>query len=274
MLTARGHLSLRAVAALGLVFLSATQSQATCERKNSFCQLDGGHYYAAQSERHTKTASQPAMIYLHGFGGSARKLFRNKGFVRAWTRQGILLVLPNATKKEWAHVGSPNQSRDDLAFLDSVVRDVNKRFSVSGVWVSGFSQGGSMVWDLACHRSTAYEGFFPSAGAFWNPLPAQCGTPRFLRHTHGLRDRTVPIKGRRILKRFRQGDMHKGFSIFRAANGCEGEPDRVIRVGRQTCRVWTSCTTGTLELCLHPGGHSNPRGWLARTIATVKERTR
>ena len=79
------------------------------------------------------------------------------------------------------------------------------------ILVTGFSQGGSMAWDLACRRGRDYRAFVAVSGAFWEPLPTalrrRAGRPAaHARHSR----RTVPMAGRPIGDRWRQGDVLQG----------------------------------------------------------------
>jgi polyhydroxybutyrate depolymerase len=171
----------------------------------------------------------------------------------------------------WGHVGSPETKRDDLAFLTDVLRDAEHRWPIDmgGVVAGGFSQGGSMVWDLACYRSRYFTAFIPFSGGFWQPMPDACHSgPVALRHTHGLHDHMVPLAGRAILDgRFRQADIFQGLTRWRAEDRCAAEPDRMTREGTLACRAWTHCGAGgEVELCLHDGDHSMIAPWLEASL--------
>ena len=126
-----------------------------------------------------------------------------------------MLILPDGIDKTWAHQGSPSQARDEIAFMDAVRADMLARWPIepNEILVTGFSQGGSMVWDLACQRGSDYGAFVAVSGAFWEPLPERCvGGPVDLLHIHGTTDRTVPMAGRPIGDRWRQGDVMQGLA--------------------------------------------------------------
>ena len=64
-----------------------------------------------------------------------------------------MLVLPDGIATGPGPIdGSPSQARDELAFMDAVRADLLARWPIepNRILVTGFSQGGSMVWDLAC----------------------------------------------------------------------------------------------------------------------------
>jgi polyhydroxybutyrate depolymerase len=81
---------------------------------------------------------------------------------------------------------------------------------------------------------------------------------------HGRADTTVPLAGRSIGGSWRQGDILKGFSVWRAEDRCPAAADRHTSDGKLDCEVWSACTSGrTLQLCLHPGDHTIEAAWLA-----------
>ena len=59
--------------------------------------------------------------------------------------------------------------RDEGAFARAVLDDLAQRYAVDRkrVLMTGFSRGGSMVWDIACHDPAGFAAFAPAAGAFW-----------------------------------------------------------------------------------------------------------
>ncbi len=211
------------------------------------------------------------MIFFHGYLGSAARAIENDALRRAVHDAGYMLVAPDGLAGTWAHVGSPSDRRDEPAFMDRVRADLLARWPVDTerLLVAGFSQGGSMVWDLACLRGDAYSAFVAIAGGFWEPLPEACPSgPVRLRHLHGWSDEVVPLEGRPIRQTFRQGDILAGFALWRRHDGCAMPPDDTFARGDLRCRAWTQCRRGgELQLCLHDGGHAFRVEWVAEAIA-------
>jgi polyhydroxybutyrate depolymerase len=232
------------------------------------CTVEGGAYYALPPPGWDGSSPLPATIFFHGYKAPAAGFARDEPFRAAFAAEGVLLVLPVGINDTWAHHGSPSQARDELAFMDAVRADLLDRLPIDThrLLVTGFSQGGSLVWELACYRGRDYTAFAPIAGAFWEPLPASCpGGPIDLRHLHGTSDRTVPMAGRPIAVRFHQGDVLQSLAILRRAGGCAEAPDRVgDEPAGLVCDIWDRCSSGReLRLCLHGGEHIMPTGWVA-----------
>ena len=239
------------------------------------CQIDGGVYHVAVPPDWDGRSKLRLFLYLHGWRQHGTDATGDPNIAGVANRLGFLLVAPDGAEGPhgtgWSHVGSPDTVRDDRAFLRAVLADAEHRWPIDmeAVVAGGFSQGASMVWDLACYEAPYFTAFIPFAGGFWQPLPVACASgPVALRHTHGLHDHMVPITGRAILGgAFRQGDIFEGLQRFRAEDRCEAEPDRVSEDADLTCSRWTQCdAVGEVALCLHDGDHSMVAPWLAASL--------
>jgi polyhydroxybutyrate depolymerase len=227
--------------------------------------IDAGQYRAVLPPGWDRRSALPLVLYIHGYGQSSAEIVADHDLVEAVTSLGALLVVPDGIDHAWAHVGAPSHKRDDLTFLHAVVDDARERWPVNPakIYASGFSIGGSMVWDLACHAAAGFAAFLPVSGAFWLPYPERCDGPVTLRHVHGLTDTTVPMAGRVLFGKYTQGDVLKGWDILRTTDRCTVEPERTLQEGDLACQSWTSCAGGhALELCLHGDGHDMEPAYL------------
>ena len=247
-----------------LLALLACTSPGDCG-KGGPCAVDSGRYYAVVPDGWDGESELRTMVWFHGWNSDAERQLNRPSLTGVLTDNGVLAVFPDGRNETWAHVGSPSDARDELAFMDEVMADVRARWPVGEVMASGFSQGASMAWDLACYRGDAYDAFGPVSGSFWEPLPETCSTtgPVRLRHTHGTNDGTMPMDGRSIGS-WRQGNVRDGLDRFLAHDDCETEPT-VVDDGSVTCEVYT-CNRGEVQLCLHDGGHERPSGWTEQIL--------
>ncbi|MDH3691473.1 MAG: hypothetical protein OEU36_18690 [Gammaproteobacteria bacterium] len=241
------------------------------------CVVGDGKYYASAPAGWDGMTFLPTAVFFHGWSSTAEAVMRNKAMIKAFSDEGVLLIAPNGHNKTWSHVGSPNtlqrSAREELSFLDAVLRDVKRRWPVDEkrLWATGFSQGGSMVWDVACYRGNDYTAFAPISGGFWRPHPSLCPSGAVnLRHIHGTSDNMVPMSGRPI-REFHQGDITEGMVLWRKQNGCSAEPDRVETRGILACDIWDQCSSGKeFQLCLHDRGHIRPKDWVRDSYQWVK----
>jgi polyhydroxybutyrate depolymerase len=239
------------------------------------CTTPGGFYRLALPVDAVKPA--PAVVFLHGWGGSSAGTMKNRAMLAILAARGYALIAPEGlrtsatrTQKNWAVRDGRDYQRDDIAFLTEVLDDAAARgVDRDRVLLAGFSRGGSMVWDVACHAPVTARAYAPVAGAFWEPLPASCQGGADLFQTHGWADRVIPLEGRSVAGgTLTQGDTFASLKILRAANGCAIRQPDVSKIEPDGIwhRTWKSCPGGWIELMLHPGPHGIPKGWLERAL--------
>lgn len=234
------------------------------------CQVASGHYRIVLPPG-SEAPPTGAIMYFHGYQGSAEETIADPGLVAVAQRLGVALIAPDGAGRSWSYPGSPAHNRDEFAFVGQVLDDAVPRFGIDPhrIMASGFSQGGSMVWYLACRMPTRFSAFAPIAGAFWEPLPASCESPRPpLIHVHGTSDATVPMAGRALRQGYRQGDLFKSLAILAPA-GCTAAWPDAARAGATgsalACLLASGCgSSARLELCLHGGGHIADAAWVER----------
>lgn len=243
------------------------------------CRVVLGEYHVVPPPGWDGASPLPMALYFHGYNSSAQGVLKNKPLLAAFAERGLLLVIPQGVPssegrpRSWAHGGSPSSARDELAFVDAVIADVEARWPVSARYATGFSQGGSMVWDLACYRGSRFEALTPFAGAFWEPEPERCPDPaRRLRHVHGTGDTVVPLAGRPIGGgRWHQGDVPLSLGTLAESDACTAGPTPLGPPAESNeklrCEAWSGCGgDGEIRLCLHEGGHSMPAEWLGESL--------
>lgn len=235
-------------------------------------------YYVAEPAGWDGTSPLPLVVYFHGWNGTGAAAMEAANLSDDFTDRGWLFVAADGRQKTWAHRGSPAHgdagARDEHAYVRALLDDVADRYPIDPRrrLAAGFSQGGSMVWDLACFQPDWFTAFAPVAGAFWNPLPDACAPgPRQVRHVHGTADGVVPYAGRPIGERWHQGDVGDSLALLAMATGCAADPVSVPSTERlPSCQRLAMCAPETaIVLCLHDGGHRRPDGWVAETIDWV-----
>ncbi|MEL6792744.1 MAG: alpha/beta fold hydrolase, partial [Pseudomonadota bacterium] len=262
----------RALAAAALALSGGGAGAETCGGVDAPCGAAGGEYHFAAPD--PAIEDPPAVIFLHGFGGTGKGIIRNQGLVGGLTDRGYAVIAPQGLPfREGMRGGSWNSfaretRRDDVAFINAVADDAAARHGIDRdrILIGGFSGGGMMTWRVACDAPESFAAYAPIAGLLWRPLPEACAGPFRMQHTHGWSDTVVPIEGRSVAGgQFTQGDLFAGLDLLRDAMGCaKDDPDEYGAEGAYLIRRWTDCARGAgLEMALHPGGHAIPRGWSA-----------
>ncbi len=200
-----------------------------------------------------------AIIFAHGWRGTAAGVMNDKSLIALADELGVALVAPQSVGQGWQLPGRPrhrdNTGKEEFAYFRKLVDELERRFSIDRkkLLVSGFSSGGMMVWDLACYEGDLFAGFAPISGTFWAPVPKKCPSPTIsLIHFHGMRDKVVPIVGRKIADS-KQGNVMNALALF-ARSGRFGKAKPVPAKGLN-CMRRGNPEGKILEFCIHPGGH-------------------
>ncbi|MBO9479398.1 prolyl oligopeptidase family serine peptidase [Shimia sp. R11_0] len=264
---------LLAVSAIGV--LGASPVLAGCGADSAACTLNDRIYDIELPE--TPAAGNPAVIFMHGYGGSGKGLTQNRALVKSVLERGYAFVAPTGLPMgegrrgfRWAFRG-PEQAQE-INFLKTLKQDLADRFDISSdqVLLSGFSNGAFMTVYTACETPDAFAAYAAVAGGFWRPHPQRCAAPVNLHMTHGWVDPVVPLEGRILRGISRddpnaliQGDIFQTLEIFREAGECtRNRPDEFSVSGSYQIRGWTECSADTtIQFALHPGGHRVPSGW-------------
>lgn len=257
---------------LTVATLSCLPASAGCLAEPAPCKFELGTYHLILPEGADPAKPLPAVMFLHGWGGTGAATIKNTGMMSVILDRGYAMIAPDGLPDAEANGGSwdfhPDypQKRDEIAFLKGAADDAAKRFGIdrSRILLAGFSIGGSMTSYVACQDPGAFAAYAPVAGSFWRPHPAACAGPVRLLHTHGWTDVTVPLEGRSFGGgAFAQGDVFQAMEIWRAANRCaKAMPDGFQMTGIYWIRRWTGCADGSaLEFALHEGAHGIPKGW-------------
>jgi len=263
-----------------LLFTLPAKTAQLCGIGGNECETSLGKYNIELPARVDPDKPIPAMIYLHGAGGSGQRSLKNRDMVETFLSKGYAVIAPSGLKRPnsrfgpgWSFHPTREKRRDELAFINLVMDDAAKKFNLDRdtMLLTGFSIGGSMVWYLACQDPNVAKAYAPVAGAFWRPHDAgtDCAGPVKLLHTHGWRDGTVPLEGRVIGNgRIEQGDVFFGLQILRKVNGCDNyKADRYDTAGKFWKRWWVKCAPDSaLQFNLFDGGHGVPKGWAEEAI--------
>lgn len=261
-----------AACALALI-LAGDIASAGCGPGPEPCALPGGTYHLMLPDG---PGPFPAVVFLHGYGGSGQGTLRNAGMVGPLLARGYAVVapdgqaMPDRDGRSWDFHPDRPATRDEVAFVRAVADDAALRFALhrDDMLLAGFSIGGSMTSYLACAAPDAFAAYAPVGGSFWRPEPALCAGPVQILHTHGWTDQVVPLEGRAIRPDFVQGDVFTAMQTWRRTNACARmQPDGFPAHALFQSRSWTTCAPGgRLDLALHPGGHTIPDAWAALAL--------
>jgi polyhydroxybutyrate depolymerase len=145
------------------------------------------------------------LLVLHGFKSSPAEIEMYLKPRRLADKFGYVLLLPhgnlnqngnyywNATKDCCAY---DSAAIDDSSYLLSLVKEAIDRYAIDPqrVYGIGFSNGGYMMYRLACEDKGLFKGMGIIAGlSFKDPRACTQPTPRTIVHIHGTADEIVPV---------------------------------------------------------------------------------
>lgn len=236
--------------------------------RDTDCHIGERVYRVVLPAAATSQAPDRAVIFVHGYMGSAKNVLRNKDLVAVATKHGAGFVVAQAVGIEWNVPGVPSVDAkpgvNELEYFDRVADDLKRRFGIGrqDIVIAGFSSGAMMVWHLACHKGDAFAGFVAFSGTFWKPLPKNCPIHSInLIHYHGKSDTIVPIHGRQIKDGY-QGDVYEAIDLI-ARSGKFG-PAKSQNQSGLDCQHRENANGNVLELCLFAGGHELRPSYLDR----------
>ena len=215
------------VVLIGLLAATPCLAGEGCGAPATPCSVASGTYFAATPPWHEGDPLRPAVLFLHGAGGSGASAIADPVLAGPIVARGYALLAPNGSARPdrdgayWS-LGARPPVRDEDGFLEQILADAAPRFHLdrSRVFVTGFSMGAGLVWQLACRNPAAFAAYGPIAGGFWNGSPKACAGPVRLLLTHGWRDDAVPIEGWEHKPDLVEGGAFDGAQLWRRVNGC------------------------------------------------------
>lgn len=230
------------------------------------CVIEDGFYRIRMPE---SGFADGAIVFAHGYRGSASGTMRNESLSDLAERLGVAMIGIKSADEDWTIPGAPGASfrdnRDEVAYVGRVVDDAAKRFGIdrNKMLLTGFSAGGMLVWNVACHGSQIFSGYAPLSGTFWRPEPETCTTPpATVIHYHGTTDKIVPLSGRPI-QETHQGDVPTVLYMYKTYGGFD-EPIRLERAIGLSCDAEANADGRLLELCTFEGGHTFKSSYIER----------
>jgi polyhydroxybutyrate depolymerase len=142
----------------------------------------------------------PAVIVLHGLGGTAEEMARMAEWPVAARDRGFLAVFPEGVETSWNAGGccgvAAEEGVDDVALLDALVDQLVSEEGVDPdrVYLTGYSNGGMMTFSYSCRRADRLAGAASVAGTDFDEECQPAGAIPFLQ-VSGEDDPVVPVLG-------------------------------------------------------------------------------
>lgn len=221
-----------------------------------------------------------AVIWSHGYRGSAAGAMRNGSLLKMVHEQGLALIAAQGVNGSWDLPYGPrtfdSTGAAEFDYFNAVIADAEQRFGIdtSQLVASGFSAGGMMVWNIACARPDMFAGYVPISGTYWLKPPESCAGPTAsIVHIHGDNDSTVPLDGRAIGETH-QGKVSEALSHYSREGEFGPAQTTAADIDALRCTGRTNADGAILDFCLFSGGHSFRTEYLAYGIERLRAQGR
>ncbi len=232
------------------------------------------HGYSTRSYRvhvpggYQNTAPTPLLLYFHGFGGNALGGDQGSGFSALADQRTFLVAygqgLPDGQgdARGWANTGPIDYGVDEVHAVSLMLDDLQNKLCVDArrVYVTGFSNGGGMSYDLACNLAGRIAAFVPASGDYY-AIPGGChpSRPTPIMEIHGSADPLVPYQGDSDTS-WPHPAISQWLQDWAARDGCQQGPVVFLQTAQVMGEQWTSCQQGAVVVHyrIEGGGHSWP----------------
>jgi polyhydroxybutyrate depolymerase len=225
-------------------------------------------------------ARTPVLVMLHGAGGTADIAVSQTGWDRKGPEAGFLTVFPEGTVRDPSHApefrrnpqtwndgsGRGHVARDavdDVGFLATLIDRLvaDHRADPSAVFLTGFSNGGSLAFRAAAELPGKVRAIAPVAGHCWIEPAAGHRIP--LLYLMGDADPLNPIRGGQVLTPWGGQETHpaprESFERWARTAGCD-TPGAVRRDGPIEWTEASACTAKVRMGIVAGHGHIWPGG--------------
>ncbi len=227
----------------------------------------------------------PAILALHGGGGTPRRVRRYTGF--SLSERGWVEIYPEGLDNQWndGRVGAddrPLRDADDVGFLKALVNRLASDGLVdpARVYLTGASNGGMMTMRMACDAPDLVAGASVVIASWPVGLVCASDKPIPVMLLHGTDDELIRYDGGRVVARRGKdrGAVLSGgetLRIWAMRNRCaesrkstlpDLDPNDKTRVYQ---RVYIDCTAPLTHFIVEGGGHTwpgRPDRWLVRAF--------
>lgn len=151
-----------------------------------------------------KDTKTPVVFALHGYTGTPLAIESQTRFTVIGEKENFISVYPAGLRdtkgnRNWI-LGRPNATNtiNDEVFIDDILTFLKSELSIdeNRIYVTGFSNGGFMSYQLGLLRSNTFAAIAPNGGYSLKStdiLKPERALP--IIHVHGLKDNIIPYTG-------------------------------------------------------------------------------
>jgi polyhydroxybutyrate depolymerase len=214
--------------------------------------------YLVARPRLVGTAKLPILVVLHGQLATPEGEMARDGYLDVvWP---AIVVYPVGYDTSWnagACCGAAQELNiDDVSFVTAVVQQVerNQADASTRAFLVGFSNGGRLVFNMACYQPQLFAGFAVVSAAAVMTCPHRAPVPFLYLAGDADTELTItPSQPPVVINGFAQPSVDEIIGDYESANGCPPTPVQTTS-GTATSELWKGCATGDpVELVLYHG---------------------
>lgn len=221
----------------------------------------------------------PVVFAFHGGGGSMDIQANDTyyGQISKSEQAGYIAVFPNGYSRfksgmlaTWNAGNCCGEARDknidDVGFVREIIRHLKVQLNIDDkrIFADGMSNGGMMVYRLACEMPDVFRAVASVAGTD-NTRSCSPNTPISILHIHARDDDTELFDGgagKKSAKVTNFVSVPDSIAKWVKLDACSANPKRVFENAGAYCDIYSQCRSGAeIKLCVTAtGGHSWPGG--------------
>ena len=166
-----------------------------CHNLNGVHSFVNNRIYTVVMPTRVITAPIPMMVSIHGATGSMKGQAKASGLDKAAQTRNFIAVFPQARDSK-SHVWDTSPDGVDMTYILGIINYMKSTgcVDVNRIYVSGFSQGGMLTSQLACHHPNLIAGAAPIGGII-PTFDCPKGKPVPVIAAHGTADPAVYYDG-------------------------------------------------------------------------------
>lgn len=219
-------------------------------------------YHVHLPENYNPDEPTPLLMVLHPMLSSANAIAGLTGF----NQSDMIVVYPQAADAYWddgrtaAGVPPVREPVDDIGFLNVLLDQLEADYNVSGVYLAGMENGGTMAYRMACEVPERFEAVAVVNTLLWQYHVENCPTataPVNMFIVIGTENLNYPLEGRVVLlslaESFKIFSLEETLAFWNERNACTERTDN-----EQTI-VLSGCDNNdtTVAVYIVPGGGNN-----------------
>ncbi len=226
-------------------------------------------YHVAVPSDYDGSEAVPLVVALHPYASSGKGMAAITGFDMVAEDQGFIVVYPDSVGLGWDDGRSAYQTTiepaDDVGFIMALVDELTATYNVipNQVYMTGFANGGSMAYRLACQYPEQFGRVVVVGATVWEyhqDVCPQTSAPVSILMMVGEEDVYYPPIGRNLeTSDLRILSVSESLAFWLDRNGCEYDAE--VLVDEAGLQAFDACQ-GDSSVAFHSlriVGHNWPR---------------